>query len=484
MLPVLEEFGVTVLEQPLPAGPDRRASPRSSRRATIPVIADESCLTAADIPPLVGAVDGINIKLAKCGSLREALRMIAVARAHDMMVMVGCMIESSLAHHRGGALHAAGGHRRSRRCGAARQRSVRRRHHRRRPGHAARRPGARRPGEMTERFAQVALPLPLASSYTYRIPETLGDRVVPGARVVVPVRRRELIGIVVAARQRSRPTPRRATCSPRRTRSPRSRPALLETARLDRGLLRRARSVSRSRRMLPAGCGASRRWSATLVRGAAVARRTRRRGARLAGGTGRGGAGRDGGARAQAPALGRARPAGAGGRGGAPGRAARHRGRDAAPSAWPVLAADPPTLLERDAPLPARAQTAPAVRGAGAARRRAPLVRHVIGQLGFSAGRAPGARAAGSRPHRARPSACATRSRTSRRSPPPRRSTADQQAALAAIEAARIRATARCSSASPAAARRWCTSRRCAGRWPQGGAPSCWCPRSGSRRRR
>jgi primosomal protein N' (replication factor Y) len=52
---------------------------------------------------------------------------------------------------------------------------------------------------MTDRFAQVALPLPLASSYTYRIPETLGDRVVPGARVVVPVRRRELIGIVVDA---------------------------------------------------------------------------------------------------------------------------------------------------------------------------------------------------------------------------------------------------------------------------------------------
>ena len=50
---------------------------------------------------------------------------------------------------------------------------------------------------MTERFATVALPLPLASSYTYRIPETLGDRVAPGARVVVPVRRRELIGIVV-----------------------------------------------------------------------------------------------------------------------------------------------------------------------------------------------------------------------------------------------------------------------------------------------
>ena len=51
---------------------------------------------------------------------------------------------------------------------------------------------------MTERFALVALPLPLANPYTYRIPETLGDRVVPGARVVVPVRRRELIGLVVA----------------------------------------------------------------------------------------------------------------------------------------------------------------------------------------------------------------------------------------------------------------------------------------------
>ena len=50
---------------------------------------------------------------------------------------------------------------------------------------------------MTERFATVALPLPLASSYTYRIPETLADRVAPGARVVVPVRRRELIGIVL-----------------------------------------------------------------------------------------------------------------------------------------------------------------------------------------------------------------------------------------------------------------------------------------------
>jgi L-alanine-DL-glutamate epimerase-like enolase superfamily enzyme len=95
MLPVLREYGVTVLEQPLP--PDQIPGlAEISRRAKIPVVADESCRTTEDIPPLVGAVDGINIKLAKCGSLREALRMIPVARAHGMMVMVGCMIESSL----------------------------------------------------------------------------------------------------------------------------------------------------------------------------------------------------------------------------------------------------------------------------------------------------------------------------------------------------------------------------------------------------
>jgi L-Ala-D/L-Glu epimerase len=95
MLPVLQEFGVTVLEQPLPPS-EIAGLAEISRRAAIPVVADESCRTVEDIPPLVGAVDGINIKLAKCGSLREALRMIAVARAHGLMVMVGCMIESSL----------------------------------------------------------------------------------------------------------------------------------------------------------------------------------------------------------------------------------------------------------------------------------------------------------------------------------------------------------------------------------------------------
>jgi L-Ala-D/L-Glu epimerase / N-acetyl-D-glutamate racemase len=98
MIPVLKEFGVEFLEQPLV--PDDLEGLSEVRRAAaaqnLPVVVDESCLVAEDIPRLAGRVDGINIKLAKCGSLREALRMIATARAHGMLVMVGCMIETSL----------------------------------------------------------------------------------------------------------------------------------------------------------------------------------------------------------------------------------------------------------------------------------------------------------------------------------------------------------------------------------------------------
>ena len=96
MLPVLEEYGVTVLEQPLPRE-DLDGLAEIRRHSRIPLIVDESCLTSADIPRVAGKVDGINIKLAKTGSLREALRMIHIARAHHLMVMVGCMVETSIA---------------------------------------------------------------------------------------------------------------------------------------------------------------------------------------------------------------------------------------------------------------------------------------------------------------------------------------------------------------------------------------------------
>ena len=95
MLDVLTRYGVDMLEQPLP--PHDLAGLRFVReRSPMDVIADESCIVATDIPRLEGVVDGVNIKLAKCGSLREAMRMIAVARAHGMRVMCGCMIETSL----------------------------------------------------------------------------------------------------------------------------------------------------------------------------------------------------------------------------------------------------------------------------------------------------------------------------------------------------------------------------------------------------
>jgi L-alanine-DL-glutamate epimerase-like enolase superfamily enzyme len=95
IIPLLQELGVEFVEQPLP--PEDLEGLRFVRdRSSLPIVADESCLVASDIPKLAGVVDGINIKLAKCGGLREALRMIATARAHGMLVMAGCMIESSL----------------------------------------------------------------------------------------------------------------------------------------------------------------------------------------------------------------------------------------------------------------------------------------------------------------------------------------------------------------------------------------------------
>jgi L-alanine-DL-glutamate epimerase-like enolase superfamily enzyme len=95
MLPVLREFGVEFLEQPLPPA-DLDGTAMLRRQGVLPIVVDEACLVATDIPRVAAAADGINIKLAKCGSLREALRMIATARAHGMLVMLGCMIESSL----------------------------------------------------------------------------------------------------------------------------------------------------------------------------------------------------------------------------------------------------------------------------------------------------------------------------------------------------------------------------------------------------
>ena len=95
MIDVLLDYDVEFVEQPV-AAHDLEGLRFVRERSPLPIIADESCLVATDIPRLAGAVDGINLKLAKCGGIREALRIIAVAHAHDMSVMAGCMVETSL----------------------------------------------------------------------------------------------------------------------------------------------------------------------------------------------------------------------------------------------------------------------------------------------------------------------------------------------------------------------------------------------------
>ena len=91
----LAQYGVELIEQP--TKPNDLAGLRFvCEHSELPIIADESLKRASDIPALAKCVDGINIKLVKCGGLLEAHRMISVARAHGLSVMLGCMIESSL----------------------------------------------------------------------------------------------------------------------------------------------------------------------------------------------------------------------------------------------------------------------------------------------------------------------------------------------------------------------------------------------------
>ncbi|MCB0261136.1 MAG: dipeptide epimerase, partial [Calditrichaeota bacterium] len=92
----LADQNVEFVEQPLPAAMVEETA-WLRERASLPIVADEAVKTAADIPKVAHAYDGINIKLMKSGGLLEALRMIHLARALDLKIMLGCMIESSLA---------------------------------------------------------------------------------------------------------------------------------------------------------------------------------------------------------------------------------------------------------------------------------------------------------------------------------------------------------------------------------------------------
>jgi L-alanine-DL-glutamate epimerase-like enolase superfamily enzyme len=94
VMPALAEFGVELIEQPLPADRDEVLARVPH---LIPVCADESCHTRADLDRLAGKYDAINIKLDKAGGLTEALELAAMATARGFKIMVGCMIGTSLA---------------------------------------------------------------------------------------------------------------------------------------------------------------------------------------------------------------------------------------------------------------------------------------------------------------------------------------------------------------------------------------------------
>jgi L-Ala-D/L-Glu epimerase len=93
----LGEIGVGMIEQPVPSSAGPEALGKVTEAAfPVPVIADESAIEATDVPGLAGHVSGVNVKLAKCGGIRRALQAIHTARAHGMLVMLGCMVETSL----------------------------------------------------------------------------------------------------------------------------------------------------------------------------------------------------------------------------------------------------------------------------------------------------------------------------------------------------------------------------------------------------
>jgi L-alanine-DL-glutamate epimerase-like enolase superfamily enzyme len=93
-LPRLAELGVEYCEQPLHAGHEDGSLLR--QRSPVPIYVDEDCHVLADVEGCARIAHGINIKLAKSGGIREAIRMAHAARALGLGVMLGCMLESGL----------------------------------------------------------------------------------------------------------------------------------------------------------------------------------------------------------------------------------------------------------------------------------------------------------------------------------------------------------------------------------------------------
>lgn len=96
LMPRLREMAVEFVEQPFPVG-DRESYRRLRELPErVPVVIDEGCGDARSVAEVAGYADGVNLKLAKTGGIREAVRAVHVARALGLSVMLGCMIESEL----------------------------------------------------------------------------------------------------------------------------------------------------------------------------------------------------------------------------------------------------------------------------------------------------------------------------------------------------------------------------------------------------
>jgi L-alanine-DL-glutamate epimerase-like enolase superfamily enzyme len=95
LLPALRAHGVELIEQPFPADDIDSFRRLRALEPGIPIVIDEGCHTLPDVAAIAGYADGVNLKLAKTGGIREALRMIWAARALGLRVMLGCMVESS-----------------------------------------------------------------------------------------------------------------------------------------------------------------------------------------------------------------------------------------------------------------------------------------------------------------------------------------------------------------------------------------------------
>jgi L-alanine-DL-glutamate epimerase-like enolase superfamily enzyme len=95
LLPALVDLGVELVEQPFPA---RRLDDlrRLQEISALPIVADESAVTIDDLDGLVGVVAGVNVKLAKCGGVGPAARMLARARELGFRTFLGCMEETSV----------------------------------------------------------------------------------------------------------------------------------------------------------------------------------------------------------------------------------------------------------------------------------------------------------------------------------------------------------------------------------------------------